>query len=408
MTPLPVTAGLPVLKSTVPARLRPSLPVLLLLLSACSAVTRPDTSVDAIVASSEVARRAERAAVDSIVARLARRAVARGDNTLDLLYLSGGGQQGAYGAGFLGGWRARPDSSFPRFDLVTGISTGALQASFALIGTQAALDSLAMLYRGAADRGLAPSVDLFFWLRKTGGVVDTEGYEQALRGIFDTALAARLRAEFRQDRQVAIGTTDFDLGIGRTWDMAAELGATVRGPDRVRKLLLAATAIPGVFPTQLIDGRVQSDGGVVSNILPVLGLDEYRRLGARLRQAGVTEPVTVRVWVVLNLWTHARPIVTSPADRGKMNQRAALLMFWTHQAAELEQLATLAAAVTTGLPGLRMELRITAPPAGLAAEAPPEDKLIDEEWMRRLEQLGRDRALGTSPWDPIPSAFERP
>ena len=404
----PVRLSLPVLFLPVAARLRPSLPILFLLLAGCAATTRPETSVEAIIASAESARRAERTTVDSIVARLARRAVARGDRTLDLLYLSGGGQNGAYGAGFLRGWHARPDSSFPRFDLVTGISTGALQAPFALIGTQAALDSLATLYRGAAAKGLAPSVDLFFWLRKTGGVVDTEGYEHALRGIFDTALAARLRAEFRQDRQVAIGTTDFDLGIGRTWDMAAELGATVRGPDRVRKLLLAATAIPGVFPTQLIDGRVQSDGGVVSNILPVLGLDEYRRLAARLRQAGVTEPVTVRVWVVMNLWTHARPLVTEPTDRGKISQRAALLMLWTHQATELEQLATLAAAVTTGLPGLRMELRVTVPPASLATEAPPDDKLIDEEWMRRLEQLGRDRALGASPWDPIPSAFERP
>ena len=394
----------------VPARLRPSLSVLLLALaiSGCSAITRPDTSVDAIVASAEVARRAERATVDSVVARLARRAVIRGDRTLDLLYLSGGGQHGAYGAGFLRGWRERPDSSFPRFDLVTGISTGALQASFALLGTQPALDSLANMYRGAADKGLAPSVDLLFWLRRTGGVVDTESYEQALRGIFDSAFAARLRAEFREGRQVAIGTTDFDLGIGRTWDMATELGASIRGPDRVRKLLLAATAYPGVFPTQIVDGRVHSDGGVVSNILPVLGLDEYRRLGARLRQAGVAEPVTVRVWVVMNLWTHARPIVTSPADRGEMTRRAGLLMLWTHQARELEQLATLAAAVTTGLPGLRMELRITAPPASVAADAPPDDKLIDEEWMRRLEQLGRDRALGTSPWDPIPSAFERP
>jgi hypothetical protein len=379
----------------------------LLTLPACAATTRPETTIDAIVASAESARRAERTTVDSIVARLARRAVARGDNTLDLLYLSGGGQQGAYGAGFLRGWHQRPDSSFPRFDLVTGISTGALQAPFALIGTQAALDSLATYYRAAADKGLAPSVDLFFWLRKTGGVVDTERYEQALRGIFDTAFAARLRREFQQDRQVAIGTTDFDLGVGRTWDMAAELGSTVRGPDRVRKLLLAATAFPGVFPTRLVDGRVHSDGGVVSNILPVLGLDEYRRLASRLRQSGVTETVTVRVWVVLNLWTHAKPIVTSPADRGEINKRAAELMFWTHQVGELEQLATLAAAVTTGLPGLRMEVRYTAPPSTLAAD-PAAEKLIDEDWMRRLEQLGRDRALGTTPWDPIPSAFERP
>ena len=58
----------------------------------------------------------------------------------------------------------------PQFDLVTGISTGALQSPFALLGTPAALDTLSSLYKVGADR-IAPSIDLFYWLRHTGGVL---------------------------------------------------------------------------------------------------------------------------------------------------------------------------------------------------------------------------------------------
>ncbi|NBW48465.1 MAG: hypothetical protein EBR46_10170, partial [Betaproteobacteria bacterium] len=87
----------------------------------------------------------DRATRDSIVERLVRRVVRRGDRTLDVLLLSGGGQNGAFGAGFLRGWRARSDERMPTFDLVSGISTGALQSPYALLGTPAAIDTLTAL-----------------------------------------------------------------------------------------------------------------------------------------------------------------------------------------------------------------------------------------------------------------------
>src|SRR3954454_10380787 len=52
---------------------------------------------------------------------------------LDLLGISGGGENGAFGAGLLNGWTERGDR--PEFFLVTGISTGALSAPFAFLGS---------------------------------------------------------------------------------------------------------------------------------------------------------------------------------------------------------------------------------------------------------------------------------
>ena len=50
------------------------------------------------------------------------------------LVLSGGGQHGSFGSGFLKGMQE--SGTFPRYDIVTGVSTGALQATFALLGRE--------------------------------------------------------------------------------------------------------------------------------------------------------------------------------------------------------------------------------------------------------------------------------
>src|SRR5258708_2200280 len=96
-------------------------------LTACAAIERPPTTVAALSAESAAYDQAQRALFDTTIDRLAKRAATRGDRTLDILLLSGGGQHGAYGGGFLRGWGARPDNRMPRFDLVTGVSTGTLQ-----------------------------------------------------------------------------------------------------------------------------------------------------------------------------------------------------------------------------------------------------------------------------------------
>ena len=51
---------------------------------------------------------------------------------VNVLALSGGGANGAFGAGLLNGWTAA--GTRPVFKLVTGISTGALIAPFAFLG----------------------------------------------------------------------------------------------------------------------------------------------------------------------------------------------------------------------------------------------------------------------------------
>lgn len=380
--------------------------LLLALMPACAVNHRPPATVASIQADAAGAAAAARTLQDTVTARLARRVVARGDRTLDILLLSGGGQNGAYGVGFLRGWRTRPDAPMPKFDLVTGISTGALQAPFALLGSEAALDTVAALYHSAATR-IAPKLDLFFWLRKTGGVVKTAQFRHTLATVLDSTMAAALRREFAVDRQIVIGTTDFDLGVARAWDLGHELGSATAGRERVQTLLLASSSIPSIFPPIVIDGHVHADGGVMGNTLPLLDLEGYRRLAARLNALNVGGPVTVRLWVVMNVWSHAPPAVLQPSSRGAMSQRLTTLLFLGAQPQLLGRLAELSRAVSSDVPGLRMEYRMTAIPAALASE-PAATSLVNPAWMLRLDRLGYERAHGDTPWDAVPTIFERP
>jgi predicted acylesterase/phospholipase RssA len=361
----------------------------------------PQLQTDGIAAT-----RAHEAVRDSVLSRLVRRAVARGDRTLDLLLLSGGGQHGAYGVGYLRGWASRPDAPMPRWDLVSGISTGALQAPFALLGTPAALDTIAALYRAAADR-IAPTFDWWFWIRRTGGVVNTSRYERSLRSTVTPALREELQAEFAQGRQLLTATTDMDLGIGRVWDLTTELGRDDAALARSHDLLYTATAIPGIFPPRLIDGHVHSDGGIIANVLPILELDDYRELAARLRTAGVDGTVRVRLYVIMNVWTHVAPRVVKPSSRGAISTRSSEILFWAAQPHALRRLQELARAVSADVPGLDLEVRIAQPAASLATQ-PGADKLFDKAWMQRLEQIGYEQARGAAPWDSIWSSYVRP
>ena len=80
---------------------------------------------------------------------------------IDILIISGGGDWGAFGAGFLKGWQKVPAQhplAKPEFDAVTGVSTGTLIAPFAFLGDQQSIDEIVDLYRN-------PEAD---WVKQRG------------------------------------------------------------------------------------------------------------------------------------------------------------------------------------------------------------------------------------------------
>ena len=83
-----------------------------------------------------------------------------------------------------------------------------------------------------------------------------------------------------------------------------------------------------------------------------------------------------------------------------VSRRGTLILFWSQQAPLLAALADLSRAVTSSVPGLRVEIRSTSIPSHLALD-PAADRLFDAGWMEKLEKLGFERASSAAPWDEV-------
>ncbi|MGE0230378.1 MAG: patatin-like phospholipase family protein [Flavobacteriaceae bacterium] len=175
--------------------------------------------------------------------------------TTHILAISGGGSDGAFGAGLLAGWTAH--GSRPVFDVVTGVSTGALTAPFAFLGP--AYDgTLQRLYTQTTDADIATRRPLIQAL--TGdSLADTTPLRQLIAEHIEEDILDEIARQHGLGRRLYIATTNLDAQRPVIWDMGA-IAATPH-PDRLslfRTVLLASAAIPAAFPPVLI--RVTADG----------------------------------------------------------------------------------------------------------------------------------------------------
>ena len=176
------------------------------------------------------------------------------DRTVDMLALSGGGAGGAYGAGVLVGLTNA--GTRPRFEIVTGVSTGALIAPFAFLGSDWD-GKLTEAYRGNATNNLMQSrgVGALFDV----GMFDGKPLRELVERFVDDKLIAAIAAATAEGRMLLVATTNLDREETVIWDMGAIAQA---GGAKARKLfqdvLVASASVPGVFPPVMID--VEKDG----------------------------------------------------------------------------------------------------------------------------------------------------
>lgn len=224
--------------------------------------------------------------------------------TFDILILSGGGDYGAFGAGFLQGWGAVKDPVMhrPTFDVVTGVSTGALIAPFALLGDETSYERITKLYRNPkAD--WAALRDMLFFLPGRESFMSTKGLRRDLEQEVDADVIRRIAQAETEGRTLSIGTTNLDLGVQHPWDLTAEAKKFVeRGkPGRFYDILMASAAIPAAFPPVVIDGALYVDGGTTGNILYLNAThpDDSPVGMYKKRYPGFPTP-KFRYWVVIN------------------------------------------------------------------------------------------------------------
>lgn len=191
--------------------------------------------------------------------------------SLEVLALSGGGADGAYGAGLLVGWSE--SGTRPTFDVVTGVSTGALQATFAFLGSK--YDPvLTDLYTDTRSH------EIFTHRGVTGllgdSLMDTEALATKIAEVVTPAILAEVAEEHRRGRRLYVATTNLDAGTIAVWDMGKIAAASDADKGRLyREILRASAAVPGYFEPVIIHpkagvddvGQMHVDGGVKVPVL---------------------------------------------------------------------------------------------------------------------------------------------
>ncbi len=205
-----------------------------------------------------------------------------------MLALSGGSDNGAYGAGLLNGWTRA--GTRPEFSIVTGVSTGALIAPFAFLGSDqnATLErifttiSAKDIYRSR----FAPAIPL------SPSAASTKPLARLIASVMTDALIDRIGSEHVRGRRLFVGTANLDAQRMVIWNMGAIAASDAPGRHALfRQVLLASSAIPAFFTPVMINaeygGRAISemhvDGGTTAQILtlPDEAITGDRPAGAR-------------------------------------------------------------------------------------------------------------------------------
>ena len=218
-----------------------------------------DTQGAAIVAEAALALERERAAADKSVSLPPAHYIA----------ISGGSDDGAFGAGLICGWCEA--GKMPAFKLVTGVSTGALIAPFAFLGRNY-MDGLRAVYTKIVPgdvltrRGVQNAVF-------GEALADTAPLAGLIRRHINDRSMADIATEYHKGRLFLIATTSLDAQRPVIWNIGAIAASGKPGAlELIRKVILASASIPGAFPPMMVDveagGRqyqeMNVDGGVVA------------------------------------------------------------------------------------------------------------------------------------------------
>ncbi len=207
------------------------------------------------------------------------------------LILSGGGDNGAFGAGLLAGWSARGDR--PVFRSVTGVSTGALIAPFAFLGPDYD-KTLTQLYTAMDAEHVFRERFLPLAATVQDALSDTDPLFHTISQYLTDEMLGKIAVEREKGRLLLIQTADVDAGRAVFWDITAI--AATKHPDAlhlVHKILLASAAIPLAFPPVFFDVEINGkkyqemhvDGGAVSQIFVAPAKLDFMKIR---KEVGVT------------------------------------------------------------------------------------------------------------------------
>ena len=172
-----------------------------------------------------------------------------------LLGVSGGGDNGAFGAGLLCGWTE--SGQRPQFKAVTGVSTGALIAPFAFVGPE--YDHvLRSVFTSVGPSDVAHKRSLLAAINNDA-MADNQPLWGQISRYADEGLLKKIAEEHANGRILLVGTTNLDARQPVVWNMGKIAASGAPGALHLfRTILLASAAIPMAFPPTMV--RVEADG----------------------------------------------------------------------------------------------------------------------------------------------------
>jgi hypothetical protein len=198
----------------------------------------------------------------------------------NFLALSGGSDDGAFGAGLLCRWE--DSGTMPSFKLVTGVSTGAMLAPFTFLGWPYR-NQLCGLYTSLTPRDIAEERGIYGAVFGDA-LADTTPLANLIARYVTPQMLSHIAREYHNGRLLLVGTTDLDDQRPVIWNIGAiAASGSPEALQLVHKILRASAAIPGAFPPVMIDveanGRryqeMNVDGGAVAQTFlypPDIGL----------------------------------------------------------------------------------------------------------------------------------------
>ena len=315
----------------------------------------------------------------------------------NILCLSGGGSFGAFSAGILCGWTAK--GTRPTFDVVTGISTGALIAPFAFLGP--AYDEQMKTFYTTLE-----SKDLYKQKLLRGlcgeALADNTKLSQRVDDVLTPQLLKELEEEHRKGRRLYVGTTAAESKRFVIWDIGA-IACKGRPQDKllIKQILLGSSAIPGFFPPQHItvdlDGQCLTerhvDGGVSQALFmaPPYVPPEQRSKNANHDLAGAN------VYAIIAGKLYADPQKIKPMALVLAAQEVSA-MIYAQTRGDLQRMFT-----TTMLTGMNFHMtaiptEYPAPTSSTAFEIPAMVGMFNEGHKMICEdRVWRKTAPGTAP-----------
>lgn len=311
------------------------------------------------------------------------------------LAISGGGDNGAFGAGLLNGWTA--SGTRPEFKVVTGVSTGALIAPFAFLGPRYD-HKLTEFYTTISQKDIFKPRGMIKGVL-SDAMADSTPLANIIAANTDQALLDAIAAEYAKGRVLLVGTANLDSLEPVIWNMTAIAASRSPGALQLfRSVLLASASIPGAFPPVMIDVTVDgvhhqemhADGGTMAQVFVYPPSID----AALIQQAAPRRRV---LYIIRNARLDS-VMENVPRKTMSIAARAIGSLTTTQGVGDLYRIF-----VATQRDNVEYNLAYIAP-----TFRPHPDEQFDTAYMRELYDYGKKLAEPGYKWEKFPPGYTRP